>query len=232
MTFDTSTPAGLDTLVAAYTGSALASLFEVAFDDDYGFKPGGRISFPVTADTNYFISIASRLSKVPPVGSFTLNWYPTPAPGFTSSSRPATGTPGTKVTLVGTNFTGATAVLFNGASAVFSNALANNVDLRITATLPPDATDGPITIRTPHGDVTSADSFVVLPPPLLAHTTPSGAIEISWAATAADITLETASTLDQGLWTTVSQPFIRTNGYTSFQPNVSFGNRFYRLRKQ
>src|SRR5207249_3949689 len=126
MTFDTSTPAGLDTLVAAYTGSALASLFEAAFDDNYGSKTGGRISFPVTAGTNYFISVASRLRKDPPVGSFTLSWYPTPAPGFTSSFRPATGTPGTKVTLLGTNFIGATAVLFNGASAVFTNALTNN----------------------------------------------------------------------------------------------------------
>jgi hypothetical protein len=218
--------------VGAYTGSALASRFEVAFDDDYGTKTGGRISFPATAGTNYFITVASLRSRSPPAGSFTLNWYPTPAPGFTFSSRPATGTPGTKVTLSGTNFTGATAVLFNGAGAVFTNALTNNLDLRITATVPPDATDGPITIRTPHGDFTSTNAFVVLLPRLLAHTQPSGAIEISWAATASDITLEAASDLQGGLWTAVTQPLIRTNGYTVFQPDEGFGNRFYRLRKQ
>src|SRR5262249_39192853 len=149
-----------------------------------------------------------------------LSWYPTPAPGFTSSFRPATGMPGTKVTLSGTNFTGATAVLFNGASAVFTNASANNVDLGIAATVPPDATDGPITIRTPHGDVTSTSSFVVLPPRLVAHAKPSGAIEISWAATATNITLEAAADLDSGLWATVTQPLIRTNGYTVLQTDV------------
>jgi hypothetical protein len=208
----------------------------VAFDDDYGPKTGGRISFPVTAGTNYFITVASLVANGSllgnPEGGFTLSWYPTPAPGFTSSFRPATGTPGTKVTLFGTNFTGATAVLFNGASAVFNNALTNYLDLRITATVPPDATDGPITIRTSHGDFTTADSFIVLLPRLLAHTKPSGAIEISWAATSSDITLETTSALDRGLWTAVTQPLIRTNGYTVFQPDVSFGNQFYRLRKQ
>ena len=47
-----------------------------------------------------------------------------------------------------------------------------------------------------------------------------------------DITLEGASDLDQGLWTAVTQPPIRTNANTIFQPEVSFGNRFYRLRKQ
>ena len=231
MTFDTSTPTGLDTLVGAYTGSTLASIFEVAFDDDYGSKTGGRISFPVTAGANYFITVASLRSKSPPAGSFTLNWYPTPAPGFTSSSRPATGTPGTKVTLSGTNFTGATAVLFNGASAVFTHALTNNLDLRITATVPADATDGPITIRTPHGEVTTVGAFVVLPPPLLTQTSPAGGLEISWAATATNVTLEVASILDQDRWSPVIQPLIRTNGYTVFQRNVSSGNQFYRLRK-
>jgi hypothetical protein len=236
MTFDTSTPAGIDTLLAAYTGSTPASLFEVALDDDYGSKTGGRISFPVTAGTNYFITVASLVVNGGllgnPEGDFTLSWYPTPAPGFTSNFRPATGTPGTKVTLSGTNFTGATAVLFNGASAIFNNALTNNLDLRITATVPPEATDGPITIRTPHGDFTAADSFIVSLPLLLAHTKSSAAIEISWAATSAGMTLETTSALDRGLWTAVTQPLIRTNGYTVFQPDVSFGNQFYRLRKQ
>src|SRR5262249_40078752 len=150
----------------------------------------------------------------------------------TSSFRPATGTASTKVTLSGTNFSGATAVLFNHTSAVFTNAPANNVDLLITAIVPPDATDGPITIRTPHGDITSVDSFVVLPPQLFAHSTTSGPIEISWGATSTNLTLEAVANLDTGLWTLVTGPLIRTNGYTVFQPDVSLGNRFYRLRKQ
>jgi hypothetical protein len=87
-----------------------------------------------------------------------------------------------------TNFTGATAVLFNGASASFTNASSTNVDLRITAIVPSDATSGPITIVTPHGDVTSTASFQVLPPPLSVRV--SGAIE------------------DQNTWSAISREFV------------------------
>jgi hypothetical protein len=227
MTFDSSS-SDLDTVVAAYTGSTMASLVEVAFNDDYRGKIGGKISFPVVAGTNYFITVASRLSKDPPVGPITLAWYPTPPPGFTFGFSPTRGLSGTKITLNGTNFIGATAVLFNGASASFTN----NVDFRITATVPPDATDGPITIRTPHGDATSSNSFLVLIPQLLARNTASGAVEISWGATATNITLEAVANLDQELWAPVPGPLIRTNGHTVFQPDASLGNRFYRLRRQ
>jgi hypothetical protein len=230
ITFDTSTPAGIDTLVAAYTGSTFTSLVEVAFDDNYGFKLGSRVSFPVTAGTIYSITVASQWGNT--AGAFTLSWYPTPAPGFTSAFSPGSGTPGTKVILFGTNFTGATAVLFNGASAVFTNALTNNLDLRITATVPPDGTDGPITIRTPHGDVATVGSFVVLPPPLLAHTGPSGGIEISWAATGRSSRLETAWELTSGVWEPVTDSLVQTNGHTVFRPDTMVGNRFYRLKKQ
>jgi subtilisin family serine protease len=230
VTFDTSS-SSLDTIVAAYTGSALASLVESAFNDDYGTGTGGRISFPVIAGTNYFITVASEIDRASWIGSFTLKWYPTPTPAIFRVS-PTIGSPGTKVTLFGTNLTGATAVLFNSASAVFTNALTNKLDLVITATVPPDATDGPITIRTPHGDVTTPNSFVVLRPRLLAHPTSSGSIEISWADPSTNITLEAVTNLGTGLWAPVTGPFIQTNGYTVFQPDVSLGNRFYRLRKQ
>jgi hypothetical protein len=230
MTFDSSS-SGLDTVIAAYTGSTIASLVEVAFNDDYATGTGGRISFPVIVGTNYFVTVASDIDRDSSVGSFTLNWYPTPTPAIFRFS-PAGGKPGTKVTLLGTNLTGATAVLFNSASAVFTNALTNKLDLVITATVPPDATDGPVTIRTPHGDVTTRNSFVVLKPRLLAHLASSGSIEISWDATSTNITLEAVADLDSGLWTPVAGPFIRTNGYNVFQPDVSLGNRFYRLRRQ
>jgi hypothetical protein len=231
ITFDASSYGSLDTLVAAYTGSALASLRKEAFDDDYGTNLGGRISFPVTAGTNYFITVASRHSKSPPVGAFILNWFPTPQPGFTTSFRPATGTPGTRVSLFGTNFTGATAVLFNGVNATFANSSDNDLDLRITATVPPDASDGPITILTPHGNATSTNSFVVPLPRLLAQTRPGGQIEITWPSTSSSIVLEATSDLARALWQPVTEGLIRTNGYTYFQTDVSRGSQFYRLKK-
>jgi hypothetical protein len=112
------------------------------------------------------VVVASK-SDVDPnqAGNFELAWYPTPSPGFTDSQfSPASAVPGAKLTLTGTNFSGATSVLFNGVSASFANAPTNNIDLKITAIVPPDAISGPITIVTPHGNVTSTATFQVLPP--------------------------------------------------------------------
>jgi hypothetical protein len=87
----------------------------------------------------------------------------TAPPGFTGAKfSPTTGTPSSSVTLSGTNFTRATAILFNGATASFVNATSNNLDLCITAVVPLSATTGPITIVTPHGNATSTASFEVL----------------------------------------------------------------------
>jgi hypothetical protein len=230
MTFDTST-SSLNTIVAAYTGSTLASLKEVAVNDDYGTKLAGRISFPVTASTKYFITVANSIDQNPSFGNFTLTWYPTPPPGFTTGFSTANGVPGTRVSLVGTNFTGATAVLFNGVNATFANFSDNNVDLRIAVTVPPDATDGPITIVTPHGNVTSTNNFVVLLPRLLAQTRPGGQIEITWPATSSSIVLEATSDLARALWQPVTEGLVRTNGHTIFTAEQTVGNRFYRLRK-
>ena len=123
-------------------------------------------------------------------------------------------------------------MLFNSASAVFTNALTNNLDLRITATVPPDATDGPITIRTPHGEVTTVGSFVVLPPTLLTQTSPAGEIEISWAATGRSTLLEAAWDLTSGVWEPMTDSLVQTNGNTMFRPVTTAGKRFYRLMKQ
>ncbi|MFY9581000.1 MAG: IPT/TIG domain-containing protein, partial [Gaiellaceae bacterium] len=67
---------------------------------------------------------------------------------------PTSGGPGTAVTITGTNFTGATAVAFNGAVAVYTV----NTDAQITATVPAGATSGAITVTTPGGQATTAGS--------------------------------------------------------------------------
>jgi hypothetical protein len=61
------------------------------------------------------------------------------------------GLPGTMVTIGGKDFTGATAVLFNGSHAKFTM-LRNYL---IHATLPAGANDGPILVTTPYRTVTS-----------------------------------------------------------------------------
>src|SRR4029450_5497777 len=78
--------------------------------------------------------------------SFTVTGAPPPAPTISSFS-PTSGAAGTSVTISGTNFSGATAVGFNGASAAFTVSSST----QITATLPNGATTGPLTVTTAGG---------------------------------------------------------------------------------
>jgi hypothetical protein len=79
-----------------------------------------------------------------------------PAPTITGFT-PASGLVGATVTINGTNFTGATAVRFNGTAANFTITSAT----AIQATVPAGATSGPISVATPGGSVTSATNFTV-----------------------------------------------------------------------
>jgi hypothetical protein len=97
------------------------------------------------------------------IGSFQLpgcsgTVTPPSAPAI-SGFAPASGPVGTSVTISGSSFTGASAVAFNGTSAVFSV----NSDTQITATVPAGATSGPISVTNSVGTATSATSFSVTP---------------------------------------------------------------------
>lgn len=84
---------------------------------------------------------------------------------------PIKGTPGTVVTITGSNFTGATSVQFGGAAASFTV----NDDTQITATVPVGAVTGPITITTPEGTSSSSNLFF-LPPVLSSFAPNSGSV--------------------------------------------------------
>lgn len=237
-TFDLTDGTSFDSLLAIYTGGTLAGLKAVGGSDNYGTRTSSRVSLYAEPGTSYAIVVASRTTAnrgyIPlpdQRGNFRLKWYPTPAPGFTSAQfSPASAAPGTMVTLTGTNFTGATGVFFNGASASFANAPTNSVDLRITATVPPDATSGPITIVTPHGSVTSTATFQLLPPPLTVRWTPEGRVEISWPATSAELGLESAAQLTSLVWEPVSALPPRSAGQSRVLVDGAGTARFFRLR--
>ena len=92
-----------------------------------------------------------------------------PLPVITSFA-PAKGPVGTLVTLTGTDFTGATAVAFNG-TAASSFTVVNATT--ITATVPGGATNGSISVTTPAGTAISTGKFY-LPPTLTSFSPVSG----------------------------------------------------------
>ncbi len=164
-TFDLTAATTFDSLLIVYRGERLDQLIPVTANDNYGARRSGRVSFQASGGFSYTLAIASRHASDPSIaGSFTLRWNPTSAPQLTLAGfTPTKGAPGTRVTLTGTNLTGATAVLFNGARADVIPAPAENEDLRVVTHVPSDATSGPITLVTPHGSVTSSTEFSVLP---------------------------------------------------------------------
>lgn len=84
--------------------------------------------------------------------------------------HPRTGVPGVTVTLEGLNFTGATAVRFNGAAAAFSV----TAPTQILAVVPAEATSGPVSVTTTSGTGQSTKLF--LAPPRLSEFSPTNGL--------------------------------------------------------
>jgi kumamolisin len=107
------------------------------------------------------------------------------APAITGLS-PGYGPVGTAVVVSGTDFSGATAVGFNGQPAVFVVGASN----QITATVPTSASTGPVTVTTPSGTASSPTAFTVLSgdgSPTVASFTPvSGAVGTTVTVTGAN----------------------------------------------
>ena len=136
-----------------------------------------------------------------------------------SSFAPANGPVGTAVTITGTNFTGVTAVSFNGASAAFT---ANSGT--VTATVPFGAGTGPITVTTLDGTATSATSFTVTPggPPFGLGATPSSQTISAGAITSFTVTISRATGFTDNLnFSVTGLPAATT---ATFSPNPTSGN--------
>jgi len=81
-----------------------------------------------------------------------------------SSFTPGSGPAGTSVVLTGSNFTGTTAVAFNGINA---SGFMVNSSTQITVTVPAGASTGPISVTTPGGTAASTQVFTVTLPDLV-----------------------------------------------------------------
>ena len=118
------------------------------------------------------ISVTTPGGTVTSTGTFSF----IPAPIVTSYT-PTSGSPGTEVTITGTNFTGATAVAFGGTSATSFTITSST---SITATVSGGAT-GAITVTTPGGTASSTGTFTFIPAPIVAVTlnaTPNSPVNI------------------------------------------------------
>ncbi len=129
----------------------------------------------IEAADNYFFDISN------------INFSIATVPGPTISSfTPTGGLAGTVVVITGTNFTGGTAVSFNGTAAA---SFVVNSATQITAIVAAGTTTGLLTIVASTGTGTSVTSFVVGNPPVITSFTPStGAIGATVVITGTDFT--------------------------------------------
>jgi hypothetical protein len=150
----------------------------------------------VEAADNYFFDISNA--------NFTIT--ATPLPTITSLN-PTSGLVGASVTITGTNFTGATAVSFNGTAASFTVVNATT----ITTTVPGGATTGNVTVTTPGGTSNGVNFTVTPPAPTISSFTPgngpvgtgvtitgtnfTGVTAVSFNGTAASFTVNSATSI-------------------------------------
>jgi hypothetical protein len=164
--------------VPAYTGAT--DLVWVAWQevvDNSSFTPllaselnPGKAAY---ADKNLrplLIALANGIGT----GTSTVVTTPTTTPATTGPTvtgfLPDSGAVGASITLTGTGFTKASAVLFNGTPASFQVINATT----IIAVVPIGATNGPVAVTNSAGTGTSAANFTVSASPVTTPTTPVG----------------------------------------------------------
>ena len=142
------------------TGTSLRFTTSVKFN-------GTPTTFTVTSDASIATVVpigatSGPVSVTTPGGTGTsVSSLTILAPLKITSFSPTSGPIGTSVTLYGANFTGATAVKFNGTSAAFTV----TSDTTLTTTVPASATSGTISVAIPGGAAVSAAIFTVTSTP-------------------------------------------------------------------
>jgi cytochrome c peroxidase len=205
-------PAGTGVTITGFTGATAVSFNGVAAT--FTVDPSGTITTTVPAGaTTGPITITTPGGPLVTTTRFTV----TPA---MSSFAPANGPVGTGVTITGTNFTGVTAVSFNGAAATFTVSNSGT----ITTTVPFGAATGTITVTTLDGTATSATNFTVTPggPPFGLGATPSSQTVSAGASTTYTFNVSRAAGFNDNLTFTVTGlPGATT---ATFSPNPTTGN--------
>ena len=137
---------------ATFTAPSGARVFAAgSFQYSWGLDGYGHPTTPVNPGLQTFTQ--NMLNDLSSGGAPPVN----PAPPLISGFSPSTGTPGTSVTISGSNLTGASSVMFNGTAASFIVTSSSSIN----ATVPSGATGGPIVVTTAAGSAQSANTFTV-----------------------------------------------------------------------
>ncbi|MCL4562365.1 MAG: IPT/TIG domain-containing protein [Chloroflexi bacterium] len=156
-------------------------------------------------------------------GSWWQFTYSYPAPTITSFS-PESGEIETVVDITGTNFTGATAVKFTDTPASFTV----NSDTSISATVPPEAPSGKISVTTPGGTATSSSDFTVLTPVSIQFGSPTFTVNEGAVTALISVTLSAPSGQEVTIHyatgdgtAKASQDYVASSGDLKFGPGVT-----------
>lgn len=127
------------------------------------------VNVPVGAKTGP-LTVTVSIASTNLTGSGNTNFIVTGTGPVITGFSPGSGPPGTQVLIEGGDFTQASGVKFNGTNASFNVTAAT----QIYATVPPNATSGPISVTTPAGTATSSSSFFVSGAPVVTGFSPAG----------------------------------------------------------
>jgi hypothetical protein len=155
------------------------------------FTGATGVAFGGTAAQSFSVVSDTQISAVVAVGTATGNVTVTGPSGTGTSSHPfvvvaphplihtlspGQGLPGSTVTILGQNLSGASAVTFGGVLAISFSA----ADGSVTATVPAAALTGHVTVTTPGGTATSTGVYTVIPlvapTPTITSFTPSAGV--------------------------------------------------------
>jgi hypothetical protein len=145
-------------LAGTFTGTAVSNVIT-------GLQPGATYHYQLVATNLYGITTNINGFDFGNDTNFTTATVPS-----ISSFNPTNGMTGTNVIITGNNFTNVLSVLFNGTNALFTN---NSIS-QITATVPTNATTGPISVITSGGTAVSSSAFIVIYAPIITGFTPVG----------------------------------------------------------
>ena len=205
-------PSGTGVTITGFTGATAVSFNGVAAA--FTVDASGTITTTVPAGAT-----TGPITITTPGGPLVTTTRFTVTPGI-SSFAPVIGAAGTGVTITGTNFSGATAVSFNGHPAQFTVSNSGTV----TTAVPVGATNGPITVTTLDGTATSSATFTVTPGgiPFSLAATPSSQIVTAGASTGYTVNISRNTSFTDNL--TFSVTGLPAETTATFSPNPTSGN--------